>query len=160
MSSVWTLRLKRRRAFSTDSPSCNRTSANSSPPTHHYIEHVRVYSLIVARPVEPIADSLRLIGSHATIPCSIALKMTRWRSAVATASAGFGRTSNQRGAWYEMTYSAGALVPQTLNSSVDLDLSPKYWDLRESGAKPFEGASEKSAVALRSQWLRKKWLLR
>ena len=28
MSSCWTLRLKRRRAFSNDSPSCSRTSAN------------------------------------------------------------------------------------------------------------------------------------
>src|SRR4029078_2759208 len=32
MSSVCTLRLKRRKALSMDSPSCSRTSANDSPP--------------------------------------------------------------------------------------------------------------------------------
>src|SRR6266849_3598189 len=48
MSSVITLRLNRRRAFSNDSPLAVEFLPNASPPTQHYIDHIRAYSLCAA----------------------------------------------------------------------------------------------------------------
>src|SRR6202021_1582077 len=48
MSSVITLRLKHRKAFSRDSPSCNRTSAKIVTPAQNCIGLIRAYSLWLA----------------------------------------------------------------------------------------------------------------
>src|SRR5215469_4237459 len=54
MCSRWTLRLKRRRALSSDSPSCSRISANRHPHPHNLcnFRHTVLESAHARRPVD------------------------------------------------------------------------------------------------------------
>src|SRR5436853_273427 len=53
MSSVWTLRLNRRRAFSNDSPSCSRTSATLITPKPALIGYIKSLPHSLLRCGEP-----------------------------------------------------------------------------------------------------------